>query len=94
MQTIFEIPTRGDATTMPGGIALRYNAETDELIVHKYTTDRATKTERNYFNGSYYTSGSLVSRFVAAMREFNNRIENAGTYETGGAIDIVKVLDL
>lgn len=94
MKTIFEIPTRADDMTQPGGIALRFNSTTEELIVHNYTTDRATETERNYFSGNYYTSGSLVSRFVAAMRDFNNRIENAGTYETGGAIDIVKVLDL
>lgn len=94
MKTIFEIPTLGDAMTLPGGIALRYREETGEFIVHNYSTDRDTGTERSYFQGSYFGSDAFKPQgnFSDALTEFNRRAERAIGYDTGGAIDIGKLL--
>jgi hypothetical protein len=88
MKTLFEIPTRGDTMTMPGGIALRYHEGKGEFIVHNYTTDRETGTERHYYQGSYFSAGSPANAFMNAMTTFNRRAERASTYDTGGSIDI------
>lgn len=94
MKTIFEIPTRGDEMTMPGGIALRYREETGEFVVHNYNTDRETGTERHYFGGGYYVSGSPHNRFMNALLDFNKRAERASGYDTGGSIDMETLLGL
>lgn len=93
MRTIFEIPTRGDDINMPGGIALRFDSVREEVVVHNYTTDRDTGTERNYFNGSYFTAGSLTNRFMNGLCNFMHRAEEAGSYITGGSIDIEALLE-
>jgi len=92
MKTIYEVPTLGDSMTMPGGIALRYRAETAGFIVHNYNTDRETGTERHYFQGSYFESGNRADNFAKALTEFARRVERATGYDLGGAIDTVQLL--
>lgn len=94
MKTLFEIPTSADDMTMPGGIALRYNDRGGEFIVHNYNTDRATGTERNYFGGGYYCSGTPAERLSAALADLTKRVERASGYTTGGSIDMETLLDL
>jgi hypothetical protein len=96
MKTIFEIPTSGDDMTMPGGIALRFNESRNEFVVHNYSTDRATGTERNYFQGSYFCSESqsLAAKFSEALSEFHYRVEKASRYQTGGSLDMETLLGL
>lgn len=88
MKTIFEILTLGDEMTMPGGIALRHNEDSGEFVVHNFTTDRETGTQREYWQGSYHRSGGPASSFVNALTEFTRRAERASRYDTGGAIDV------
>lgn len=92
MKTIIEIPTLGDRTTMPGGIAIRYRVETGEFIVHNYNTDRDTGTRRDYFGGSYFGTGSPSNRFMNALTELTHRTERQSGYDTGGALDIGKLV--
>ena len=94
MKTIFEIPTRGDEMTMPGGIALRYREETGEFIVHNFNTDRETGTERHYFGGGYYCSGTPAERLSGALVDLSKRAERASGYDTGGSIDMKTLLGL
>ncbi len=93
MKTLIEIPTLGDEMTLPGGIALRARAD-GELIVHNYNTDRETGTRRDYWQGSYFTAGSLSNRFMNALTELTRRAERASAYSTGGALDMGKLLGL
>lgn len=90
LKTIFEVPTQADRMTQPGGIALRVRDD-GEFIVHYFTTDRETGTERHYHQGSYFSAGSPANRFANAMVEFNRRIERSTGYDTGGALDIDKL---
>jgi hypothetical protein len=92
MKTIFELPTLGDSMTQPGGVALRATDDGSEFIVHNYNTDRETGTERHYFQGSYYSAGSPQNRFMNALTEFTRRGERQSGYDTGGAIDMGKLL--
>ncbi len=92
MKTLFEIPTRGDDMTLPGGIALRYREETGEFIVHNFNTDRETGTERHYFGGGYYCSDALSNRLTRALEDVARRVERASGYDTGGSIDMGKLL--
>lgn len=92
MKTIFEIPTCGDATTQPGGIALRYRPDTGEFIVHNFNTDRETGTERHYWQGNYYGSGLLAQSFSKALAEFQRRADRASLYDLGGSIDLDKLM--
>ena len=96
MKTIFEVPTSADDMTQPGGIALRYNKSRNEFVVHNYNTDRATGTERNYFQGSYFYSAtkSLAVLFAEALSEFHYRVDKASGYTTGGSIDMETLLGL
>jgi hypothetical protein len=93
MKTIFEVPTRGDAMTMPGGIALRCRENGTEFVVHNYNTDRETITERHYWQGSYFSSGSNAECFAKALEEFARRVSRATGYDRGGALDIGTLLD-
>jgi len=88
MKTLFEIPTRGDDMTMPGGIALRYNENREEFVVHNYNTDRETGTERNYFGGGYYCSGTPAERLSGAMADLSKRVARQSNYDLGGSIDV------
>jgi hypothetical protein len=94
MKTLFEIPTRGDTMTMPGGMALCYREETGEFIVHNFNTDRDTGKTREYFGGGYYCSGTPAERLSAAMADLSKRAERASGYTTGGSIDMEKLLGL
>src|ERR1700712_493516 len=92
MKTIIEIPTLGDTSTQPGGIALRYRETTGEFIVHNYNTDKETSTDRHYWQGSYFTTGTEAERFVKALDELTRRAERACRYDLGGALDLGKLL--
>lgn len=87
MKTLFEVPTRADDMTQPGGIAIRFHNPTGEFIVHNFNTDRDTGTERHYFGGGYH--GNNLPR---ALADFTDRVERAGRYDTGGSIDLEKLL--
>lgn len=92
VKTLFEIPTRGDSMTQPGGIALRYRVGTGEYIVHNFNTDRETGTERNYFHGSYITGANPQDGFSKALTELNRRVARCTSYDTGGSLDMAKLL--
>lgn len=94
MKTLFEIPTRGDDMTLPGGIALRYREDTGEFIVHNFNTDRETGKTREYFGGGYYCTGTPADRLSAALVDLSKRAERASGYTTGGSIDMEKLLGL
>jgi len=94
MKTLFEIPTRGDTMTQPGGIALRAREDGSEFVVHYYNTDRETGTERHYFQGSYFGSGLREQSLVKALAEVHRRAERQSFYDLGGSIDLEKLLGL
>jgi len=90
MRTIFEIPTKGDSMTLPGGIALRVREETREYVVHTFNTDRETGKARAYFQGSYFThdgGNAEAEAFSNALQEFSRRVDRATGYDLGGAVD-------
>lgn len=93
VKTLFEIPTRGDAMTQPGGIALRYRLD-GEYIVHNYNTDRETGTERHYFQGSYITGANPQDGFSKALTELTRRVARCTSYDTGGSLDLAKLLGI
>lgn len=83
MKTIFEVLTKADNMTLPGGIAIRQrgtDADHVEFIVHNFNTDRATGTERHYWQGSYRLTLS------EALTECARRVSIAERYQTGGAL--------
>lgn len=86
MKTLFEVPTRGDDMTQPSGIAIRFHDLTGEFIVHNFNTDRETGTDRHYFGGGYYRE------LPRALADFTDRVERAGRYDTGGSIDLEKLI--
>ena len=95
MKTLIEFPTRGDEFTQPGGIALRFNAEKGEFVVHNYNTDRDTGTSREYFTGSYYLSDGKTpspDSLLGALEELAYRVRRATNYTAGGSIDLEKLL--
>lgn len=96
MKTLYEIPTLADSMTLPGGIALRVCDDTQEFVVHSFTTDRETGKSRGYFQGSYFThdgtSRARSDAFADALEEFTRRVRKAAFYDTGGALDIDKLL--
>lgn len=96
MKTLIEIPTRGDEFTQPGGIALRYNEDSGEFVVHNYNTDNHTGTSREYFSGGYYGAGSKgEGRAVGlafALEDLTKRVKRAAFYDAGGSIDLEKLL--
>lgn len=80
MKTLFEVRTQADSMTLPGGIAVRHNESRGEFVVHNFNTDRATGTERHYWQGSYCETLS------EALTEFARRVKRAEGYDTGGAL--------
>ena len=65
-----------------------------EFIVHNYNTDRETGTERHYFGGGYYCTGTPAERLSAALADLSKRAERASGYDTGGSIDMETLLGL
>jgi hypothetical protein len=96
MKTIFELYTQGDSMTLPGGIALRIDTETHEVVVHSFSTDRETETARHYFQGSYFThDGDPRARAGAladGLEEFARRARKAAFYDTGGALNFEAII--
>lgn len=95
MKTLFEIHTKGDAMTLPGGIALRVSDSGSKLIVHNFNTDRDTGTTREYWQGSYFhTDGEAAKAFTDALTEMARRADRAGQYDQGGSIDLASTFGL
>lgn len=97
MKTIFEVPTKGDSMTMPGGIALRWRDKgngSGEFVVHNFNTDRETLTKREYFQGSYmwHDENDYATAFADAMTELTRRVTRATGYDRGGSIDLTGMI--
>lgn len=84
MRTILDIPTKGDAMTMPGGIVLRVRTEQPCFVVHYYADDPGH--QRGYHQGGYHKS------LADALEDVTKRAGRSERYTLGGAIDYGKLL--
>jgi hypothetical protein len=78
--TIIEIRTAGDASTMPGGIALREHPGGGSFMVQNWFLIDRDREERSYCNGAYDLT------LVEALEEFHRRCARAERYTAGGAL--------
>lgn len=96
LKTLFEVPTTGDEATLPGGIALRACPDTGEFVVHYYSTDRESHTQRHYFQGSYFTHDGYKQNagiaFAGAVEEFSRRAQSVSKYTLGGSLNLTELL--
>jgi hypothetical protein len=77
-KTVIEVQTKGDASTMPGGIALRAHPGGGSFMVQDFYFQR--DGERTYSCGAYDLT------LVEALEEFHRRAKRAERYDAGGAL--------
>ena len=77
MKTIIEVQMRGDASTLPGGIALKRQDGGAFAVQYFYFQEQG---ERAYCEGSYDLT------LADALEEFLRRVRRAERYQTGGAL--------
>jgi hypothetical protein len=78
-ETIIQVRTRGDASTVPGGIALRVHPGGGSFMVQDFYQQEG-EDQPNYCCGAYDLT------LVEALEEFHRRAARAERYDTGGAL--------
>lgn len=79
--TIIQVKTIGDATTLPGGIALRRRFGDGSYMVQDFVNPERDPAHVSYMNGAYDLT------LVEALEEFHRRCQRREIYgERGGGL--------
>jgi hypothetical protein len=74
--------TRGDATTIPGGVILyvKDHGDIKEYIAHDFTRDYGSRRPKEFFWGSY------CSTLEHGEESFKEKLAKRMNYTTGGSL--------
>lgn len=72
--------TRGDASTVPGGIILRARDEAPRYLVHHFNREPGSSEPVSFFWGSYHDS------YAEAVEAFCDKRDRARRYTAGGSL--------